>query len=718
MQDFKDSTVIAMPKVQRTTGRWSGALLALVASMLLSVVAQAEIKIVDTSFVSLPGNKMEVRIDFDQPPPLPRTYMIDNPARVVLDLYDVVNGLGTKSVDIKSGQVDSLNIAEVKGRVRMIANLYESAEYDTYVDGNTLYVVFGSGAKAVTTAATVIPEATEGAVAPMTQPMASSNGKPNAPLRTQVQGIDFRRIEGDLGRVIITLTDAKAGVDIVEEGSNVVVNLIGAQLPADLEQRIDVQDFSTPVLFVDALGDGINSSILIKPSAQPYDYLAYQSDNKLVVDFKPVSDVDAADRERERFPYIGEKLSLNFQDIDIRSVLQIIADVTDMNLVVSDTVAGNITVRLKNVPWDQALELVLKTKSLDKRVVGNVMMVAPASEIAERERFEIETNKQVQELAPLQTEFLQVNYAKAAEVVALLGTEQGLLSERGSVKADPRTNLLLIKDTENNISKVRRALKKLDVAVRQVMIEARIVTINSSYTKNLGVKWGAGYINSNSSRNLVVGGGVGDVAQAGGGGALAVPTSLNVDLGAAAANAGKIAIGIGDNTSLLQLELSALENDGLGEIVSQPKIITADGQQARIQSGEEIPFQTVQDGEVSVEFKEIVLALDVTPQITPDNRLILDLKVTQDTRGETLANGEVGINTNELETQVLVDNGETVVLGGVFSKDVSTSISKVPLLGDIPFLGALFRTKNTNDSKNELLIFITPRIVEESVTAR
>jgi len=718
MQDFKDSTVIAMPKVQRTTGRWSGALLALVASMLLSVVAQAEIKIVDTSFVSLPGNKMEVRIDFDQPPPLPRTYMIDNPARVVLDLYDVVNGLGTKSVDIKSGQVDSLNIAEVKGRVRMIANLYESAEYDTYVDGNTLYVVFGSGAKAVTTAATVIPEATEGAVAPMTQPMASSNGKPNAPLRTQVQGIDFRRIEGDLGRVIITLTDAKAGVDIVEEGSNVVVNLIGAQLPADLEQRIDVQDFSTPVLFVDALGDGINSSILIKPSAQPYDYLAYQSDNKLVVDFKPVSDVDAADRERERFPYIGEKLSLNFQDIDIRSVLQIIADVTDMNLVVSDTVAGNITLRLKNVPWDQALELVLKTKSLDKRVVGNVMMVAPASEIAERERFEIETNKQVQELAPLQTEFLQVNYAKAAEVVALLGTEQGLLSERGSVKADPRTNLLLIKDTENNISKVRRALKKLDVAVRQVMIEARIVTINSSYTKNLGVKWGAGYINSNSSRNLVVGGGVGDVAQAGGGGALAVPTSLNVDLGAAAANAGKIAIGIGDNTSLLQLELSALENDGLGEIVSQPKIITADGQQARIQSGEEIPFQTVQDGEVSVEFKEIVLALDVTPQITPDNRLILDLKVTQDTRGETLANGEVGINTNELETQVLVDNGETVVLGGVFSKDVSTSISKVPLLGDIPFLGALFRTKNTNDSKNELLIFITPRIVEESVTAR
>ncbi|WP_246480735.1 type IV pilus secretin PilQ family protein [Motiliproteus sediminis] len=697
-----------MPRVKRTTSRWTGALMAMVASMLLSVVAHAEVKIVDTSFVSLPGNRMEVRIDFDQPPPLPRTYMIENPARVVLDLFDVVNGLSTKSVDIKSGQVDSLNIAEVKGRVRMIANLYESAEYDTYVEGNSLFVVFGSGATAAM--ASVHPQVEEAApAAPM-----------GAPKRTQVQGIDFRRIEGDLGRVIISMTDAKAGVDIVEEGANVVVNLIGAQLPVDLEQRIDVQDFSTPVLFVDALGDGNNASILIKPTAQPYDYLAYQSDNQLVVDFKPVSDFDAAERQRERFPYTGEKLSLNFQDIDIRSVLQIIADVTDMNLVVSDTVAGNITLRLKNVPWDQALELVLKTKSLDKRVVGNVMMVAPASEIAERERFEIETNKQVQELAPLQTEFLQVNYAKASDIVAMLGAEQGLLSERGSVKADPRTNLLLIKDTDNNISKVRRALKKLDVAVRQVMIEARIVTINSDFTKDLGVKWGAGYINDRSNnRSLVIGGNApGDTAQAGGGGALTLPAGLNVDLGATTVGASNFAIGIGTNSALLQMELSALESDGKGEVVSQPKIITANGKQARIQSGEEIPFQTVEDGEVNVEFKEVVLALDVTPQITPDNRLILDLKVNQDTRGEALPNGEVGINTNELETQVLVDNGETVVLGGVFEKTSTSQVTKVPLLGDIPFIGKLFRRTLNIDSKDELLIFITPRIIEESVTAR
>lgn len=682
--------------------RYSQYLMAMATLVLLSMPARAEVQIIDTAIVSLPGNKMEIRFDFDAPPETPRGYKIESPARVVLDLFDTVNGLGTKSLDIKNGIVDSINIAEVKGRVRIIANLYESAEYDTYIKGNSLFVVFGSGAASA--AAVQEPQKT------LASQLKSA--------RTQVESIDFRRIEGNLGRVVINMTDSKAGVDIVEEGSNVVVNLIGAQIPGNLEQRIDVQDFATPVTFIDAIGDGNNSSVLIKPSALPYDYLAYQSDNRLIIDFKPITDKDADEADRNKILYTGEKLSLNFQDIDIRSVLQIIADVTDLNLVVSDTVGGNITLRLKNVPWDQALDLVLKTKSLDKRVIGNVMMIAPAAEIAERERFELETNKQVEELAPLNTEFLQVNYAKAGDIVALLGTEQGLLSERGSVKSDPRTNLLLIQDTDRNLAKIRRALKKLDIPVRQVMIEARIVTVSTDVSKELGVKWGGGYQGSDSNGNrFVIGGSAGDVTQAATSG-LTTPTSLNVDLGATSIGASTLAVGFGTSSALLQFEISALESDGKAELVSQPKIITANGKSAKIQSGDEIPFQTVEDGEVSIEFKEVVLSLEVTPQITPDNRLILDLKVNQDSVGEELPNGEVGIITNQVETQVLIDNGETIVLGGVFKEETTESVTRVPFFGDLPIIGNLFKHRSRDNSKTELLIFITPKIIEESVTAR
>ncbi len=681
--------------------RW----LACVACLLLTQSAMAEIQIIDTTFVTLPGNKLEVRFDFNEAPPLPRSYMIEQPARVVLDLLGTRNGLDSKSIEVKSGLVDTIHLAEVKDRVRVIANLYESTEYSTYIEGNSLYVIFGSGSTEAVAAATPTAQTTI-----TEQPKAQ---------RTQVSSIDFRRVDGDIGRVFINLTDNRAGVDIIEEGSNIVVNLIGAQLPSELEERIDVQDFSTPVTFIDAMADNNNSSILIKPSAQPYDYLAYQSENQLVIDFKPVTDLDAEDRLREKFPYTGEKLSLNFQDIDIRSVLQIIADVTDMNLVVSDTVSGNITLRLKNVPWDQALELVLKTKSLDKRVSGNVMMIAPAAEIAERERFEIETNKQVKELKEPQTEFIQVNYAKASEIVALIGTEQGILSERGKVQADPRTNTLIVRDIDTSIAKVRKALKRLDVPVRQVMIEARLVTVRTDVSSELGVKWGFGHARTSNGDRLIIGANAsGDTAQAGGTGGLSVPSSLNVDLGAAGIGASKFAIGIGNSTSLLQMELSALESDGNAEIVSQPKVITANGMPARIQSGDEIPFQTVEDGEVSIEFKEVVLSLDVTPQITPDNRLILDLKINQDSIGEELPNGEVGIVTNEVETQVLVNNGETIVLGGVFQKVASETVSKVPLLGDIPFLGKLFTRTSHGNNKTELLVFITPKIIEESLSTR
>ncbi|MFT6914028.1 MAG: type IV pilus assembly protein PilQ [Motiliproteus sp.] len=673
--------------------------------LLLTQTALAEIEITGTTFVALPGNKLEVRIDFSAPPPVPRAYRIEQPPRVVLDLIGVSNGLNTKSIDIKNGMVDTLHLAEVKDRVRLIANLYESTEYDSYIKGNSLFVVFGAGASATTASISALEKMTQVTELPESQ-------------RTQVSSIDFRRVEGDLGRVIINLSNNKAGVDILEEGSNIIINLIGAQLPAALEERIDVQDFSTPILFVDAMGDGNNSSILIKPSALPYDYLAYQSENQLIVDFKPITDTDAEDRLRDRFPYTGEKLSLNFQDIDIRSVLQVIADVTDMNLVVSDTVSGNITLRLKNVPWDQALELVLKTKSLDKRFAGNVMMIAPANEIAERERFEIETNKQVRELKEPQTEFIQINYAKATEIVELLGTEQGLMSSRGKIQADPRTNTLIVRDIDTSIAKIRKALKTLDTPVRQVMIEARLVTVRTDISNELGVKWGFGYQRTGSNNRIVLGASASsDTAQAGGS-TLVTPTSLNVDLGATGSGASNFAIGIGSNSTLLQMELSALQSDGLVEIISQPKVITANGKTARIQSGKEFAYQTVQDGEVSVEFKEVVLSLDVTPQITPDNRLILDLKISQDSLGDQLVNGQAGIDTNKIQTQVLVNNGETIVLGGVFLKEASETITKVPFLGDIPYLGRLFTRTTESDNKTELLVFISPKIIEESLSAR
>ncbi|RDE19193.1 type IV pilus secretin PilQ [Motiliproteus coralliicola] len=695
----------ARQRLAFTSRKWLG----LVTCLLLSQTTLAEVQIVDSAFVTLPGNKLELRLDFDAAPPLPRSYKIEQPARVVLDLHGASNGLSSKSIEIKTGLVDTLHLAEVKDRVRVIANLYESVEYDTYIEGNSLFVVFGAGAGDTVAAA----QPKQG----MAMDNADTTNIPR-PLRTQISSIDFRRVDGNIGRVFINMTDSKAGVDIIEEGNNVIVNLIGAQLPAALEERVDVQDFSTPVTFVDAMADGNNSSILIKPSALPYDYLAYQSDNQLIVDFKPVTDTEAEERQRERFPYTGEKLSLNFQDIDIRSVLQIIADVTDMNLVVSDTVSGNITLRLKNVPWDQALELVLKTKSLDKRITGNVMMIAPAAEIAERERFEIETNKQVRELKEPQTEFIQVNYAKASDIVSLLGTEQGLLSERGAVQADPRTNTLIVRDIDTSIAKIRKALKKLDIPVRQVMIEARLVTVRADLSKELGVKWGFGHVKDGGTRIALGATAPGNTAQAGGSAGLTVPSSLNVDLGATSIGASRFAIGVGSNTTLLQMELSALETDGSAEIISQPKVITANGMPARIQSGDEIPFQTVEDGEVNVEFKEVVLALDVTPQITPDNRLILDLKINQDSVGEELPNGEVGIVTNELETQVLVNNGETVVLGGVFQKEQTQSISKVPVLGDLPVLGKLFTRTNNSNQKSELLVFITPKIISESLSTR
>ncbi len=677
-------------------------------SLAVTPVLAQNVQLQDSSFVALPGNKLEVRLDFDQPPPSPKAYMIESPPRLVMDFWGVANDLGVRQLDIKSGQVDSLSFAQAEGRLRIVTNLNEPVQYRTFAQNNSLFIEFAGMDEAVAAQA---PIATPRQVAGPRMPVMQDD-------RTRVTGIDFERIAGNQGRVVITMSDDEAGLDVIEEGNNVVLNLVGAALSDNLEQRVDVQDFATPVMFIDSMVSGENTTILIKPSAEPYDYMAYQTGNQLYVDFKPLTSREQADAQRDLFPYDGEKIDLNFQDVSVRSILQIIAEVAEKNLVISDTVdqsAGNITLRLKNVPWDQALDIILKTKGLDKREVGNVLLIGTAQEIAERERQELESQKQVEELAPLVTEFVQIDFRRASELKSHI-EEAKLISERGFVLADDQTNVLMIRETPTQLEEIRRTLRKFDVEVAQIMIEARVVTATTDFAKDIGVRWG--FSDNGNLGDVTVGKTVGDITRGvdGDGGAAAAAPGLMVDLGAASSNS--IAIGIAGNSLLLAAELSALESDGSGEVISQPKVITTNGKPALISSGQEVPYQSVEDGEVSIEFKDVALSLEVTPQINPGDRISLDLVITQDNIGQTLSNGEIAIDTNELQTSVVVNDGDTVVLGGVFRNEKTESVSKVPFFGDLPLIGAAFRNRQQTDEKNELLIFITPTLIRESLTVR
>ncbi|WP_286240245.1 type IV pilus secretin PilQ [Neptuniibacter halophilus] len=673
-------------------------------SLFMSEWAAAEILLKKANFVALPGGKIELRFDFDSAPPSPQAYMINQPSRLVMDLWGVENDLGSRSLDVKTGQVDAVSFAQTDGRLRVVTSLFEPAGYKTFTEGNSLFVVLQSKGEVIKPPSSIANMVTASA----------DKGTRVSSDRTKVEGMDFERVEGGIGRVTISLSDDKAGVDIQEEGNNVIVNLVGAELSRALEQRVDVQDFVTPVMFIDSMANGANTSVLIKPSAEPYEYLAYQTDNQLVLDFKPVSQAEKAERNKELFPFSGEPIDLNFQNVEVRSVLQIIAEVAELNLVVSDTVGGNITLRLKNVPWDQALDIILKTRGLDQRTVGNVLLIAPAAEIAERERAELESSQQVKELAPLRTEFIQVDYRKASEMMATIQNAK-LVSERGFVMADDETNVLMVRETDQAIREIRSTLDRFDVEVEQVLVEARLVNATTNVTKDLGVKWGFGYNDVDNGQGWIVNNEIGSIDFA------SPPTNagLQVDLGATAANAGSIAIGFKPGaSSLLALELSALETDGKAEVVSQPKVMTTNGKQAKIESGSEIPYQTVEDGEVSIEFKDVVLSLDVTPRINPGDRIAMDLVIKQDSIGQVLPNGEISIDNNELMTSVVVPDGQTIVLGGVFKNENSETTNKVPLLGDLPVVGPLFRNKENQTEKTELLIFITPKLVRNSLSGQ
>lgn len=639
---------------------------------------------------ALPGGQIELKLAFDQPINTPNGYTIEQPARIALDLPGVKNKLGIKSRELGNGNVRSVNIVETADLVRLIINMTSSSPYNTRVDGKNLYIVVGEGAQLRPRQAAPVVNA----VAPAPQPKVF---EPKG-----IRNIDFQRGEQGAGNVIIDLSEDSTTPDIEDQGGKIRVTFAKSALPEALRVRLDVKDFATPVQFVSASERNDKVSIVIEPTGF-YDYLAYQTDNQLTISVKPVSQEEIEKRNVERFAYTGEKLSLNFQDIDVRSVLQLIADFTDLNLVASDTVQGNITLRLQSVPWDQALDLVLKTKSLDKRMIGNVLLIAPADEIAARERQEMQAQKQIAELAPLRRELIQVNYAKAAQIAALfqsVTSGSGQSDERGSVTVDDRTNSIIAYQTQDKLDELRRVVAQLDIPVRQVMIEARIVEANVDYSKSLGVRWGGSVKKGSGSWNASGQAGNGDI------------DNPFVDLGVNSPTAG-LGIGFVSNHAILDLQLTAMEKTGNGEVVSQPKVVTSDKETAKILKGAEIPYQEASSsGSTSTSFKEAALSLEVTPQITPDNRIIMDVKVTKDEPDFANAlNNVPPIKKNEVNANVLVSDGETIVIGGVFSNTQTKSIEKVPFLGDVPFVGRLFRRDIVQDQKSELLVFITPRIM-------
>ncbi len=651
---------------------------------------------------ALPGDRVELRLAFDEPVAMPRGYTLDQPARIALDLPGVSSNLGTKNRELGVGNARSVTVVEAQGRTRLVVNLTSLMPYSARVDGNNLFIVLGEGVSNSTPAL-----ASAAATPPVTKP---ASVKPMGAGKA-IENIDFRRGEDGAGDVIISLSDPSINPTIEEQGGKIRVVFNKVQLPDSLRARLDVQDFATPVRFVESARLADAANIVIEPTGR-YDYLAYQTDSKLTISVKPLTEDEADKRKADRFVYSGEKLSLNFQDIDVRSVLQLIADFTDLNLVASDTVNGNITLRLQNVPWDQALDLVLKTKGLDKRQVGNVLLVAPADEIAARERQELESQRQIAELAPLRREVVQVNYAKAADIARLFQSVTNSSAsgeDRGSIAVDDRTNNIIAYQTQDRLDELRRIVAQLDIPVRQVMIEARIVEANVDYDKSLGVNWRGARVGDN---NFVVGGVGGNRVGAGNNPATALGTF--VDLGATGATTG-IGIGFITDNTILDLQLSAMEKTGNGEIVSQPKVVTSDKETAKILKGAEVPYQEASSsGATSTSFKEAALSLEVTPQITPDNRIIMEVKVTKDEPDFSQAastGGVPSIRKNEVNAKVLVADGETIVIGGVFSNTQSKSVDKVPFLGDLPFVGRVFRRDLVQDRKSELLVFITPRIM-------
>ncbi|WP_084544590.1 type IV pilus secretin PilQ [Derxia gummosa] len=697
-------------------GRVFAALWALVAVVTCLGAAQAQEVAIESVAASQRGSSVVLRVQLSAPVRnSPASFAVANPARIAFDLPGVVNGTGKNSIDVSQGDLRSVSLVTVGDRTRVVLNLKGSVPYSTSLDGNAIVVTLDGGG------------ASNSAAVRFAEPVAAAN-------RHSIRNIDFRRGRDGEGRVVVDLADTSTGVDIRQQGQQIVVEFLQTTMPDELRRRLDVTDFGTPVQFVNTTSQGNSVRMVIEPKGT-WEHNAYQSDTQFVVEVKPVrEDPNRGTLATSRPQYQGDKLSLNFQNIEVRSVLQVIADFTNINIITSESVNGNLTLRLRDVPWDQALDIVMQAKGLDMRRSGNVIWVAPREELAAKEKLELEAKQAVAELEALRTESFQLNYHKAADVVKIIAppvttsssstvAQHRLLSKRGSAAADPLTNQIFVQDIPSRLDEVRRLVRQIDIPTRQVLIEARIVEATDGFSQNLGVRLSGSSgvptkINGTGVYGSVTGSSasttsvtVGDTTLSGGDFVSLPAANLN------GYSAGALGITL-FNSSLskfISLELSALESDGKGRIISSPRVITANQVEATIEDGEEIPYQqSTSSGATSISFRKAVLSLKVTPQITPEGSVILNVNVNKDSRGTDTTSGPA-INTKNVKTQVLVDNGGTVVIGGIYRMQEQNTVTKIPLLGDIPFLGALFRNKSQVNSKSELLIFLTPRIISNSL---
>ena len=675
-------------------------------------LALAQANSIESFDVTEQGGKLVVRITTKEPlRSVPPNFAVASPARIAFDFPNTVNALGRSSQDIGQGELRSMNIVQGAERTRLVLNLRRLVPHEASIDGRNVIITLAEPAVAQP--------------APGGQVARFAEGKADA--KHAIRDVDFRRGRAGEGRVVVDLSDTTTGIDIRQQGQNIVVEFLKTSLPDNLRRRLDVVDFGTPVNIVSTFQQGENVRMVIEPKGQ-WEHNAYQSDTQFVLEVKPV--VADASRAAQRGRYTGEKLSLNFQNVEVRAVLNVIADFTDLNIITSDTVAGNITLRLKDVPWDQAMEIILQTRGLDSRRSGNVIWIAPRDELATREKLALEAAQQINDLEQTRTESFQMNYQKAVDVQKLLSDPtQRILSKRGSAVVDARTNTLFVQDTPSRLEEVRKLLAKIDIPVRQVMIEARIVEANETFSRNLGVRFG--YSESNVGRSIqgarpTFGAELANTQQSAGlAPGAAVLTGPGLQSGLAAIglngfNAGQFSFVLANAAAsrVLSLEISALEADGKGKIIASPRVLTADQVEAVIEQGTEIPYQqATSSGATSVSFRKANLALKVKPQITPDGNIIMTLDVNKDQPGATTSAG-VQINTKHVKTEVLVENGGTVVIGGIYEQNDRTDITKIPLLGDLPGIGWLFKNSTVHSDKTELLVFITPRIVNERLTIR
>lgn len=703
------------------------------AAMSLAVVqvANAQLSITNVVPVNLGIQGTEIRVLFNGLPPQPKAYQLDNPARLVLD-FDQTQQREKQpaSMPISSKEANSLQLISDAQRSRLIVDLNQPGAMTTRVEGNTFILKLN---------------AVQGATPALSQSITpkTTTTTTNLPV-FGLSNVSFQRGGLNEGQVIVDLFNSNTPIDVQQQGSKVTVRLTGNKIPETLIRRLNVSEFATPVSNVDAYNDGANGVISIQTDGS-YEYMAFQAEKRLTISLKRPEQASTAKSKASQM-YTGKKISLDFQDIEVRRVLQLLADFTGINMVTADSVGGNITLRLKDVPWDQALDIILRTKNLDKRRNGDVIWIAPIAELTKLEEEESRAMLQSVKMAPLQTEYIQLSYAKASDLAQLIrssgnstgaatsgsdtagtsndGTTGSLLSPRGSLSIDARTNTLIVTDTSQKIDQIRKMVDLLDVSVKQVLIEARIVRASTNFTKEMGVKWAVlsqGILNNN---NLLVGGSdttLWNLREPDDEGKYTIerPANLNVDLGVTTAGASRIAFGlISLSDFMLDLELSALQADGYGEVISTPKVMTADKQKAKVASGQQIPYTSTSNtgggSATTTQFKDAVLSLDVTPSITPDGKVSMQLNITSDSPAGTAPNGEIILNKNEINTNVLVSDGETVVLGGIFEQESNNSSTKVPFLGDIPYLGQLFRKDAKTDNKRELLIFVTPRIVNDS----